>query len=249
MVKYFIKPQFSAAFSLGGAVIEGFRNIWNNLDWSRLIDLLLPVIPAVICFSIHELSHGLMALCLGDNTAKRQGRLTLNPLKHIDPIGFIMLVVLGFGWAKPVNVDMRRFRNPKLGMAATAFAGPGANILLAVVLMPLYGLFVAQGGHMNQTVYHYGAQLLVTTMYLSLSLAVFNLFPIPPLDGSKIVEAVLPQRIYWQIMRYERYGMILLFIAVWTGILSKPMGAVVDWGFDRLLNLAQWTFELAVKFI
>ncbi len=211
--------------------------------------MLLPVIPAVLCFSIHELSHGYMAYLLGDDTAKREGRLSLNPLRHIDPIGFLMLVVLGFGWAKPVNVDMRRFRNPKLGMAATAFAGPGANILLAIILMPVYGLFVACSQHMSEAVVYYGGKLLVTTIYLSLSLAVFNLVPIPPLDGSKVLEAVLPERIYYQIMRYERYGMILLFVVVWTGILSKPMSAAVDWMFNGLLNIAQWTFDAAVKIL
>lgn len=209
------------------------------------------MIPAVICFSIHELSHGYMAWLLGDDTAKRQGRLSLNPLRHIDPIGFLMLVVMGFGWAKPVNVDMRRFRNPKLGMAATAFAGPASNILLALVLMPVWGVLAAIAWHVNagvgQTVCYYAAQIVTTTAYLSLSLAVFNLFPIPPLDGSKIVEAVLPTRVYYQIMRYERYGMILLFIAVWTGVLSKPMTVVVDWTFEHLLCVAQWTFELAIK--
>ena len=116
------------------------------------MNLLFPVIPAIVCFSVHELSHGLMALALGDDTAKRDGRISMNPLRHIDPLGFIMLVVAGFGWAKPVNVNMFRFRNPKLGMALTAFAGPASNILLALVLMPLYGMFVALGYAFDNTV-------------------------------------------------------------------------------------------------
>ncbi|MGI6029401.1 MAG: site-2 protease family protein [Candidatus Heteroscillospira sp.] len=235
----------------GGAVIEGFVNIWNNLDWTRLIDLLMPVVPAIICISVHELSHGLAAYLMGDDTARRQGRISLNPLRHIDPFGFIMLVVLGFGWAKPVNVDMRRFKNPKRGMALTALAGPLSNVLLCALLMPVYGVLMGAvwktDAGAGQTVLYYAVRLVSTTAYLSLSLAVFNLIPIPPLDGSKIVEAVLPQRIYWQIMRYERWGMILLFLAVWSGVFSKPLHIVTEGIFGYMLYIAQWGYELIIK--
>lgn len=219
------------------------------MDWSYLINILLQMIPAVICFSIHELSHGYMAYRLGDDTAKKQGRLTLNPIKHIDPIGFLMLVFMGFGWAKPVSVDMRKFRNPKLGMAATAFAGPASNLLLSLLLMPVYGAFLALGTGLSDTLYYYISQILMFTIYLSISLAVFNLVPIPPLDGSKIIEAVLPERIYYQIMRYERYGMIVLFIALWSGVLSGPLSKVTFWIFENMLYVAEWTYNLASKLV
>ena len=159
-----------------------------------------------------------------------------------------MMVFMGFGWAKPVMVDMRRFRNPKIGMAITAFAGPMSNFLLAILLMPLYGMLVAFGYRGGSYMY-YAAQLVASTVYMSISLGLFNLIPIPPLDGSKVVEAVLPQHIYFRIMRYERYGMILLFILVWSDIFNAPLTAAVDFVFEKMLYIAQWAFELAVKFI
>ncbi len=231
------------------AVIEGFANVLRNLDISPLTDILLAVVPAILCFSIHELSHGCMACLLGDDTAKREGRLSLNPLRHIDPLGFLMLVVFRFGWAKPVQVDMRRFKNPRAGMALTAFAGPGANILLSLALMPVFGAFVALGQNLSDGVYEVIWQTIVNTIYLSLRLAVFNLVPIPPLDGSKIAEDVLPERAYYQILRYERYGMILLFAAVWSGVLSRPLAIAADWLLDRMLPIAVWTAEAVSKLI
>ena len=213
------------------------------------MNLLFPVIPAILCFSVHELSHGLMALALGDDIARSEGRISLNPLRHIDPVGFLMLVVVGFGWAKPVRVNMFRFRNPKLGMALTAFAGPASNILLALVLMPLYGIFVALGYAFENMALYYAVKLVSTTVYLSLSLAVFNLIPFPPLDGSKIVEAVLPQRIYYQIMRFERYGMIVLFILLWSDVFDKYLSVAVDFLFENFLYIAQWAFEITQNFI
>lgn len=190
-----------------------------------------------------------MAMALGDDTAKRDGRISMNPLRHIDPLGFIMLVVVGFGWAKPVRVNMLRFRNPKLGMALTAFAGPASNLLLALLLSPLYGVLVALGYAGDNTVMYYAVKLVATTIYLSLSLAVFNLIPFPPLDGSKIVEAVLPQRVYYQIMRFERYGMIVLFILLWTNVFDKYLSVGVDFLFEKLLYIAQWAFEITQNFI
>ncbi|MGE4352667.1 MAG: site-2 protease family protein [Oscillospiraceae bacterium] len=203
------------------------------------------VIAAVICLSIHELSHGVAAYLFGDDTAKSEGRISLNPLRHIDPVGFLMLVIFHFGWAKPVHVDMRRFRNPKLGMAATAFAGPLSNFLLAALLMPVFGIIAAVGTSWSDTAYNYTLQFLAITMRLSVSLGVFNLFPIPPLDGSKVVEAVLPEQTYYQIMRYERIGMIVLLVAVWSGILDTPLLAVTNWVYNNLLYLAQWSYDLA----
>ena len=229
----------------GGIVINGFTNIWANLDWSYFMNLLPYVIAAVICLSIHELSHGYVAYLFGDDTAKSEGRITLNPLRHIDPMGFLMLVVFHFGWAKPVHIDMRRFKNPKLGMAATAIAGPISNFLLTVLLMPVYGIITVVGQNWPDTVYSYTINLITITMYLSVSLGVFNLFPIPPLDGSKVVEAILPERIYYQIMRYERIGMIVLFVAVWSGVLSTPLRAMTDWIFDHLMFIAQWGYDIA----
>lgn len=208
---------------------------------------IISIIPAIICLSVHELSHGLAAYWLGDDTAKLDGRISLNPLRHIDPLGFLMLAFVGFGWAKPVMVDMRRFKNPKIGMAITAFAGPLSNIILAIVMLPLYGAFVFYSQQMPELVASYGVQMFLQTIYLSVGLAVFNMFPIPPLDGSKVAEAVLPQDMYYKIMRYERYGMILLLILIVTGVISPFISLITNFIMDAIFPLAVWTFDLLVK--
>ena len=136
--------------------ISGLRTIWDGLDFSYLLGILLGLIPSLICITLHELSHGLAAYRLGDDTAKRAGRLTLNPLKHLDPMGMLMMLVFRFGWAKPVPVNMYRFQNPKRGMALTALAGPASNVVITLVFLLLYGaLYIplqgsAAGGYILQ---------------------------------------------------------------------------------------------------
>ena len=203
--------------------MDELREIWNGLNWSVLTDMLFSVIPALMCIMIHEISHGLVAYWMGDETAKRQGRLSLNPLRHIDPMGLVMLVVFRFGWAKSVNIDMSRFRNPKRGMALTALAGPVSNFLLAAILMAIYGFFFTPlywAGKTGTTI----IDLLSRTIILSIGLGVFNMFPIPPLDGSKVLFSFLPDEIYYKLMQYERYGMIIMVALLATGILSTPLG-------------------------
>ena len=209
------------------------KDIWGGFDFSYLLDILLSVIPSLFCITFHELSHGYVAYLLGDDTAKRAGRLTLNPLKHIDPMGLLMMVMFRFGWAKPVPVNMYRFKDPKKGMAITALAGPVSNLLLAVVFMVLYGALYlplrksAVGG--------YALQMLVLGGYISTGLAVFNLIPIPPLDGSKVLLAVLSDEAYSKLMRYERYGMLLMVVLVASGILGRPLSAAVSAVYQRVL--------------
>ena len=215
------------------------KTIWDGLDWSFLTDILLSVIPALICITLHELSHGFVAWKLGDPTAKNAGRLTLNPIKHLDVMGILMMVVFRFGWAKPVPVNMYRFQNPKKGMAITALAGPAANVVITVVFLFVYGLlFRALGGtgFVLKTIY--------ITAYLSISFAIFNLIPISPLDGSKILFSVLPSERYDQLMRYERYGMILLLVLVASGVFGRPLSAATGWAFDKLMIFAEWGYEL-----
>ncbi|MBQ9413330.1 MAG: site-2 protease family protein [Oscillospiraceae bacterium] len=221
--------------------MSGFQSFWNGLDWSVLTDMLLSVIPALLCITLHELSHGYAAWRLGDDTAKNAGRLTLNPLRHIDPMGLVMMVAFHFGWAKPVPVDMRNFRSPKRDMAVTAAAGPLCNLLITVVLLFLYGLLWLPLKGENVAL-----DLLLITARLSLSLAVFNVLPIPPLDGSKVLYAFLPEDRYYTLMRYERYGMILLLVAVATGILGSPLSSVTGWLFEKLSVLVQWGWRLSV---
>ena len=227
--------------------MSGFQTFWNGLDWSVLTDMLLSVIPALICITLHELAHGWVAFRLGDNTAKNAGRLTLNPIRHIDPLGAVMMVALGFGWAKPVPVNMRNFRNPRAGMAITAAAGPLCNLVITVVLLFVYGLIFLPLSRAGTTL----AEVVLDTVYitarLSLSLAVFNVLPISPLDGSKILFSFLSDEQYSRLMRYERYGMILLLVLVWTGVLGNPLSAVTGWLFEKLFRLAEWGFGLAAS--
>lgn len=201
-------------------IIAWFR----QLEFGGLVDELILVAAALLSITVHETCHGLVAYWLGDPTAKRAGRLTLNPIKHIDLMGLVMMVVVKFGWAKPVPVDMRYFRHPKRGMALTALAGPVSNVILAflaLVLRSILYFFLWKNG---ETALLSG--LITFCIYvavISTGLAVFNLIPVPPLDGSKILFALLPERLYWKLMQYERYGMMVLVILLLTDKLDMPL--------------------------
>ena len=207
-------------------------NIFRNLNFGELNNILLRIVPALICITIHELAHGFAAYQLGDMTAKNQGRLTLNPIKHIDPIGLLMMALVRFGWAKPVPVDMRNFKNPKRGMAVTALAGPASNFILAFVLMVI-----------SAVTYRFmpgsAARLIFQTAGMSISLAVFNLLPIPPLDGSKILFSFLPDRVYGQLMRYERYGFILLIALIYTDVFSGFLVGAVEEIYNAMADIVR----------
>ena len=219
--------------------LSTIHTIWSGLDWSYLTNILLGVVPALLCITLHELAHGVVAYWLGDSTAKDAGRLTLNPLKHLDLMGLVMMVVFHFGWAKPVPVNMYRFKNPKWGMALTAVAGPGMNVLIAIVFLFLYGvLFTPLHGE------GIVLEMIYLTAYLSLSFAIFNIIPISPLDGSKVLGAVLPERHYATLMRYERYGMLLLLALVATGVLGRPLSDVTQAAFNKLFIFAEWGYRL-----
>ena len=219
---------------------SSFSDVIRNLNWSVLTDMLLAVIPALICITLHELSHGFVAYKLGDNTAKNMGRLTLNPIKHIDIFGLIMMVVLKFGWAKPVPVNMRNFKNPKRDMAITALAGPLSNVLICCVVLFIYGLVYLP---CNLAGTEFAGSLLYAvyiTAYLSIALAIFNIIPIPPLDGSKVLFSLMSDESYMKLMRYERYGMLLLLVLIVTDVLGNPLYAVTEFVFDKLFIFAEW---------
>ena len=221
--------------------IGALQTIRDGFDFTQLLNLLLSVIPSLICITLHELCHGLTALALGDDTAKRAGRLTLNPIRHLDPMGLLMVVVFHFGWAKPVPVNMSRFRHPKQGMAITALAGPAGNVLITLVFLLLYGaLYIPLG---TSKAGAYILQMLQLTAYISLGFAVFNLIPLPPLDGSKVLFSALSDEGYWKLMRYERYGSILLLVLVATDVLGKPLSNAVHTLFSALIPLAQWACD------
>ncbi len=172
------------------------------------------------CLPIHELAHGLMANALGDRTAKNQGRLSLNPLAHLNPIGTIMIFFFGIGYANPVPINPNHFKNPKGGMALTAFAGPLSNLLMGWVSVWLY--YLSNLFPDNSFSYAVGYFFLFAAQ-VNVMLAVFNLFPIPPLDGSKIAAAILPDRIYNKYMQYERYIMPVLLVLLFIGVFDRPI--------------------------
>lgn len=222
--------------------MSGLQAWLAQLELDNLWIMLVTVASAVLCITFHETCHGLMAYALGDDTAKRSGRLSLNPLKHIDIFGLIMLAVAHFGWAKPVPVNMNRFRNPKVGMAVCALAGPLGNVVLCAVCMVFYGICrycsYQTGG------LYYIEMFLTYTIILSAGLAVFNLLPVPPLDGSKILFAILPSRWYLKLMQFERYGMVVLMVLLLTGMLDMPLNLMRDMLLTVLYPLAALPYEM-----
>ena len=210
-------------------------DIFRGLDWSVLTDMVLSVIPALICITVHEFCHGLSAYMLGDNTAKNMGRLTLNPLRHLDVMGLLMMAVFKFGWAKPVPVNPRNFKDEKRGMVITALAGPLSNIVLAALMMVLYGILWRVFGPRTYIPF----ETILTTAYLSTALAIFNLLPIPPLDGSKVFFGLLlSDDRYSDLLRYEQYGKVLLLLLVWRGVINRPLSAATAFVFEKLTRIA-----------
>lgn len=224
--------------------IGAWQEIWEGFDFSLILDVLLSVIPSLVCITLHELSHGLTARALGDDTASRAGRLTLNPLKHLDLMGLVMMVVAHVGWAKPVPVNMMKFRDPKRGMALTALAGPASNVLITCGFFFLYGLLWIPLNAKGSAAGGYFAQMLRLTAIISMGYAVFNLIPIPPLDGSKVLFSFIGDEAYYRLMRYERYGMILLYALVFTDLLGAPLREAIAFLAGKLSVFAEWGFAL-----
>ncbi len=188
---------------------------------AQMLVWVLRGIAMLLAIPVHEAAHALVSAKLGDPTAKNMGRLSLNPMAHFDLLGAICMIFVGVGWAKPVPVYPSRYKKPKLGMAVSAAAGPVSNLLLAFISMILYKLL-----------YYYTPDtmvwgLLVQFMYIMISvnvaLAVFNLLPIPPFDGSRIILLFLPRRLYFKIMQYERYIFAGMFILLMFGVLDAPL--------------------------
>lgn len=221
-----------------------------------LIDALLTLPIALLSLTLHECAHGWMAKKCGDHTAESLGRLTLNPLKHIDIIGFLCAIFCGFGWAKPVPINSRNFRNPKRDMALTAAAGPLTNLILGTVFGFLYGgafILCYKAGQITVV----GGALEIENAYveallrflgigldLNVFLAVFNLLPVPPFDGSRILFIFLPTKWYFGIMKYERYIMIGLLLLLWTGVLTSPISAISNAICNGILKLVFLIFGL-----
>ncbi len=196
----------------------------NGMSVELLINLCVRVFIIFCVLPVHEFAHGFVAYKLGDNTAKLKGRLTMNPLAHVDPFGALMVLLVGFGYAKPVPVNIGRFKRGKRKqyMALTAFAGPVSNIIMATIFTFFYCMIFYKFMHLGETAM-YVALFLSVAAQINISLAVFNLLPIPPLDGSRILNAVLPDRIYFKIMQYERYIVLVIFALIFMNVLDGPI--------------------------
>ena len=201
-------------------MLHYLQNLFHALDFTSLGSAALRAAAVLLCLSVHETCHGLAALVLGDPTAKARHRLSLNPLRHIDWLSLAMMFVAGFSWAKPVPVNPNYFKKPKQGMAVTALAGPASNFLLALLAMLISRLIYLYAPYnpVWQTVFDF---CLYTVAPLSIGLGLFNLLPLPPLDGSKVLAMFLPDRAYAVWMRYERYGMLVLLVLSFADIGSS----------------------------
>ena len=214
--------------------------MFDNIN-PEFLDMLYRVPVLLLSFMTHELFHAFAAYQCGDMTAKQAGRISFNPLRHIDPIGAIMLITVRFGWAKPVPINPNNFRNKKSGIIITSLAGPLSNVLLSMIFYVIWGVYLGKAYRLiavpGITVHTVIYNVLVQFVMVNLSLAAFNLIPIPPLDGSKVLFSFLPERIlYNYVFKYERYGMFLLIALSYTSVLGKIINPIAMFLYSFFQN-------------
>lgn len=208
-----------------------------------LIGLMASVFVVFCTMPIHEYAHALIATKLGDPTPERTGRLTLNPLAHIDIMGALMILLVGFGYAKPVRVSARNFKNPKVGMAITALAGPLANVIMAFFFILLRNCAAVLLIKTGALVWSVSASFFSFAATINISLAVFNFLPIPPLDGSKILSLIIPSKYYFKYLQYERYIIIAVFALIVFNVLDVPLNIASGFIYDLLAKIAYLPFK------
>ncbi|MDO4174078.1 MAG: site-2 protease family protein [Eubacteriales bacterium] len=206
-----------------------FSGYWN----STLIQMLVSIPAVLICLSVHEACHGFMAYALGDPTAKNAGRLTLDPIQHLDIIGTLCLLFFHFGWAKPVPVNTRYFKHPRRDIALVSLAGPVSNFLLALVALFLYYPLRTTSSSIVMAI----ALMLYMTAVMSIGLGVFNLIPVPPLDGSKILLSFLPRRYEYKFAQYEQYIQFALLVLLFVGVLDTPLHFLTNRVYQGLASI------------
>lgn len=209
----------------------------------RIVEFVMHGIVLLTAFPVHECAHALSAHWLGDDTAKDQGRITLNPLRHLDLFGTIFMLFAGFGWAKPVPINPNNFKNRKVGMAVSSLAGPLSNLILSYISIILCKILIYNSA--GNTYLDALADVFWYSTILNVGLAVFNLLPIPPLDGSRIFNLVLPEKIYFKIMKYENIVFGILFLAIWMGFLDGPMMFLQQKAYDLMNLLSLWVDFIA----
>ena len=200
------------------------------------LDLIAGIPGLIIAMVIHEYAHARVAVALGDRTPMLMGRLTLNPAAHIDPVGLIMLFLVRFGWAKPVIIDPRNFRKPRRDDILVSLAGPAANLVTAFLALVALLVLKSTMGHLSFGVY----QVFQLIIIYNINFAIFNLIPLPPLDGSRILLVFLPDKLYFGIMRYERYIYLALLICLYLGVLNAPLNAAMRgmlWLFSKIAGI------------
>ncbi len=221
-----------------------FDIIRNGFSMDTVLNLLARVFVVFCTLPVHEYAHAFVSTKLGDDTARLKGRLTLAPLAHIDPIGALMIFLVGFGYAKPVPVNPRRFKNPKAGMALTALAGPVSNIIMAFFFMILCNVSSIVFKKTTILFFSVAYSFFMFAAQINVSLAVFNLLPIPPLDGSRIINLFIPSKYYFKIMQYERYIILVVFALIFFGILDGPLTAISGYIMYGISLLASLPFNL-----
>ncbi len=217
----------------------------GDYDFLELMVGLFSRLFVVFCtMPVHEYAHALIATKLGDDTPRLSGRLTLNPLAHIDLLGALMIFLCGFGYAKPVGVNPRNFKDPKKGMAITAVAGPISNLIMGFVFVFLSVLVQVVFSKVNIELLYPIYSFLFFAAAINVNLAVFNLLPIPPLDGSRILQLLIPAKYYYKFLQYERYITILVFVLIISGVLSRPLAILSNLILSLFSNIAEVPFNL-----